>query len=326
MVGIGGAGKLGNKGYLGQSMRQAIWSYLLASVALLGVAPAVAAAQELEPRALTNAPVGVNFVLVAAGYVHGSLLLDPALPIEDGHAQVATLALGYLRTIGVFGLAGKIGFVIPSVTGTWRATLATGDTSTSRTGLGDPAVKLSVNFLGSPALTLGEFRSYRQSTVAGVSLVVSAPLGEYDPDRLINLGSNRWSFAPRLGVSQVVGRWVFEGYAGAALYTSNSNFYGGHTRTQDPFFDVQGHVIYAFRPRGDFWGAASVGYGWGGAATIDGAAKDALENVRLSAVVRLPLAPGHGLKLAYINGLLTGSGTDFDTFQLAYQYSWGGKR
>jgi len=32
------------------------------------------------------------------------------------------------------------------------------------------------------------------------------------------------------------------------------------------------------------------------------------------------------LKLVYINGLKTALGSDFDTFQLAYQYTWGGKR
>jgi hypothetical protein len=34
----------------------------------------------------------------------------------------------------------------------------------------------------------------------------------------------------------------------------------------------------------------------------------------------------HALKLVYINGLVTGLGADFDTFQIAYQYAWGGKR
>jgi hypothetical protein len=297
----------------------------LAAAALLGLPPLGAAAQELDPRALVNAPVGVNFLVVATGYLYGSLLLDPSVPIQNGHGHVGTLGLGYVRSIGLFGLAGKVGLVVPAATGTWKGDIATGDTSTSRTGFGDPMLKLSLNFIGSPALHMSEYRTYRQSTVAGLGIVVTAPLGQYYPDRLINLGSNRWSFTPRLGISQVLGRFALEGYADVQFYTANNDFFGGHTRTQKPFFDVQGHVVYNFRPRGDFWAAASVGYGWGGRTTIDGAEKDPLENVRTSAVLRVPLAPGHGLKFVYINGLLTGSGTDFDTFQLAYQYTWGGK-
>lgn len=300
--------------------------------ALFAIAPLVitlpassAAAQELEPRTLVNAPVGINFLLAATGYAYGNVLLEPSLPLENGSARVGTLGLGYVRTIGLFGMAGKIGLVIPAATGFWEATIGENDTSTTRTGFGDPALKLSVNFIGSPALTMSEFRSYRQTTVVGASIVVSAPLGQYFPERLINLGTNRWSFSPRLGASRFVGRWLLEGYAAASFYTTNGDFYGGKTLEQAPFYDVQAHAIYAIRGA-EMWAAGSAGYGWGGRTTIDGVPKSSIENIRVSATLRLPLARGHALKLAYINGFKTALGSDFDTFQVAYQYAWGGKR
>jgi hypothetical protein len=301
------------------SVRLAV-AFLL--VALLE-SPAVS--QELEPRSLVNAPVGMNFLVVSAGYLSGNLLLEPSLPIEDGKAKLGTLGLGYFRSIDFFGMAGRVGLVVPSATGSWEANFAGNDTSTTRTGFGDPILKLYVNFIGSPALTMGEFRSYRQSTVVGASLGVTAPLGQYFPERLINLGTNRWSFAPRLGASKFLGRWLIEGYASAAFYTTNDDFYGGQTLQQDPFYDVQAHAVYGIRGA-DLWAAGSVGYGWGGRSTIDGVPKSRIENVRISGVLRLPLARGHGLKLVYVNGLKTALGSDFDTFQLAYQYTWGGKR
>ena len=296
------------------------------AAATLSIATVVApvSAQELEPRALVNAPVGVNFLVVSGGFLYGNVLLEPSLPLDDGKARLGTLALGYQRSIDFFGMAGRVGFVIPTATGEWEATLAGRDTSTTRTGFGDPIVKFSFNFIGSPALRMSEFRSYRQSTIVGASIAVTAPLGEYFPERLINLGTNRWSFSPRLGASQIVGRWLFEGYATASLYTTNDDFYGGQTFEQDPFYDVQAHAIYGIRGA-DMWVSGSVGYGWGGRSTIDGVPKSQVENVRISGVLRLPLARGHALKLAYINGLKTALGTDFDTFQLAYQYTWGGK-
>lgn len=285
-----------------------------------------AAAQELEPRALVNGPVGVNFLVAAAGYAYGNVLLEPALPLEDGRARLGTLALGYVRILDVFGMVGRISAVVPTATGRWTATVAGVDTAADRTGFGDPAVKFAVNFVGSPALTLGEFRDYRQSTVVGAQLTVSAPLGQYYPDRLINLGTNRWAITPRLGASQVLGgRWVLEGYASAAFFTPNTDFFGGRRLEQDPFFDVQGHVVYGIRGT-EFWTAASLGYGWGGRTTVDGVAGRRITNARLSAVIRYPLARGHALKLAYINGLRTELGADFDTFQLVYQFAWGGRR
>jgi hypothetical protein len=283
-----------------------------------------AAAQELEPRALINSPQGRNFVLLAAGYAHGNLLLDPAVPLEDGNANLGSFAAGYLRSISLFGLASKISVVIPFATGTWTAVLNGVDTSATRTGFGDPGLKLSVNFIGSPSLRLREFASYRQSLVVGASVAVLVPLGQYYPDKLINLSSNRWTFAPRLGASQVLGKWIVEGYATGTFFTTNHDFFGGKTVSQDPLFDLQIHLIRLLNgPR--FWAAGSYGYAWGGRSTIDGVEKEPLKNERVSLVLGLPLARAHTLKVAYINGFRTQLGADFDTIQIAWQYAWGGK-
>ena len=296
-----------------------------AALVVVALAGTPLAAQELEPRALVNAPVGTNFLAVATGYLYGNLLFDPAIPLEDGQADLWTIAAGYIRSIGVFGQTGRIGFVVPFATGHWEGTFAGNDTSTSRTGFGDPVIKLAYNFIGSPALPLGEFARYRQSTVAGLSLAVSVPIGQYYPERLINLGTNRWNFSPRLGVSTLRGNWVVEGYFGATFFTANEDFFGGQRLTQDPLLDVQAHVIRQLGRPG-LWVAGSAGYAWGGTATISGVAKDPLENVRLSLVMRLPAGRQHAFKLAYINGLSTRVGSDFDTFQLVWQYAFGGRR
>jgi len=88
---------------------------------LLLLATAPLHAQELEPRALINAPVGTNFVLVSTGYLFGNVLLDPALPLENGEADVWTFAASFARAINFFGLAGKIGVGVPLATGRWSA-------------------------------------------------------------------------------------------------------------------------------------------------------------------------------------------------------------
>jgi len=279
------------------------------------------AAQELEPRALVNTPIGTNFVLVATGYLYGSVLLEPALPLEDGQADLWTLGTGYIRAINFFGLAGKVGFGIPFARGTWRATFNGADTSATRTGFGDPSIRLSVSFLGAPALSPSEFGSYRQGTVAGITMLVILPVGQYYPDRLINLGSNRWSVSTRFGVSQVLGKWMLEAYAGATLYTRNDDFFGGKELTQEPLFEGQLHFI-RFLGSARAWLAGSIGHASGARSTIDGVEKSSISNTRLSLSYRQPLGRHHSLKLAYINGLATRLGGDFDTFQVAWQYAW----
>ena len=282
-------------------------------------------AQELEPRALINAPIGTNFVIVASGYIYGNVLLDPAVPIEDLTADLWTVAAVYARSISFFGLAGKIGGAVPYATGTWNGRLSGIDTSVSRSGFGDPVLKLNVNFIGSPALPLSGFRSYRQSTVAGFSLAVTAPLGQYITGKLINLGSNRWTVSPRLGASKVLGSWYAEAYLGASFFTANTDFFGGQRLTQEPLFDSQAHLIRLLRGP-SFWIAGSVGYIWGGQSSLDGVPKTSIESVRASLTLRVPVARQHGLKLAYINGVSARFGGDFDTIQLAWQYVFGGKK
>ena len=48
-----------------------------------------------------------------------------------------------------------------------------------------------------------------------------APTGQYDLTRLINLGANRWSFKPELGLSRAWGQWALDGYASVWLFTEN---------------------------------------------------------------------------------------------------------
>ena len=58
-------------------------------------------AQSLEPRAYTNTPVGMNFLLAGYNYADGALLFDPSLPVTDANARVDMGFVGYVRSLGV---------------------------------------------------------------------------------------------------------------------------------------------------------------------------------------------------------------------------------
>ncbi len=47
--------------------------------------------QELEPRGLTNVPVGTNFAILGYAYAFGNILFDPALPLEDVNANTPSV-------------------------------------------------------------------------------------------------------------------------------------------------------------------------------------------------------------------------------------------
>ena len=142
-------------------------------------------------------------------------------------------------------------------------------------GFGTPAFRLSINLHGAPALALREFSAWKQDLIIGVSLQVSPPWAQYDADRIVNIGSNRWSFKPEVGISKAIGPWTLEAQAAARFFTDNDDFYGGNTRSQDPLYSLQGHVIYGFRS--GKWISVDGTYFAGGRSTINDARNNDLQ-------------------------------------------------
>ena len=84
-------------------------------------------------------------------------------------------------------------------------------------------------------------------TILGVALEVTVPVGEYHEEKLINLGTNRWTFRPQIGVVHSWGKWAAELTGSAFFFTDNDDFYQNTAREQDPLLALQGHLIYTFR-------------------------------------------------------------------------------
>jgi hypothetical protein len=92
-------------------------------------------------------------------------------------------------------------------------------------------VRLSVLLAGAPAMTPQQVATSRRRPIIGTSVTVSAPTGQYDPARLLNLGTNRWAFKPEIALSSPIGRrWLLDAYAGLWLTTANGSYYPGTAR------------------------------------------------------------------------------------------------
>ncbi len=208
-----------------------------------------ARAQQLEPRTYSNAPIGLNFLIAAYQYSWGDVLTDPSLPIKNVDAKVNEVALGYSRVLDFWGESGTLAVVLPYAWISASGQVEGQPESVERSGFADLGLRLSVNLLGAPALSLPEFRNYRQDTIVGLSLVVTAPTGQYDSTKLINVGTNRWSFKPEAGVSKALGQWILEADASVTFYTDNNEFLGNNVRQQEPLYALQLHAIYNFNPK-----------------------------------------------------------------------------
>lgn len=294
------------------------------TAALTIVAATPARAQTLDPRYYVNTPVGMNFAVGGFMYGWGSVLFDPTVPIEDAHLNFEGPAVGYARALDLWGLSGKasIGESVLCLhgSGVVQGTLEERDVC----GLSDLNVGLSVNVLGAPALGLREFRNYKQGFLLGASLNASVPVGQYDPDKLVNIGTHRWSIRPQVGASQTLGRLIIEGLASVTIFTTNNDFFGGHVRTQAPLYAGQVNLIYTFRS--GIWGSLGVTAYAGGRSTLDDvASRDITENWRLGGSLVIPVSRHNSLKLLGGTGLYARTGGNFSSVAASWVYLWGGR-
>lgn len=276
----------------------------------------------MDPRAYSNLPVGLNFLLAGYTYAQGELAFDPSVPLEDGRTRVHALPIAYVRSLDVLGYSGNLALVLPLVDLTATATLD-GVTEARRevSGLADPVLRMAVNFHGAPALRPAEFAAWRQDLIVGASLTVTAPFGQYDEDRLVNIGANRWSVKPELGVSQALGAWTVELAAGVTWFSRNDEFFNGHVRQQDPLYSVQAHVTRQLG-RGA-WGAFSLTYYDGGRSFIDGVARGGeLGGTRAGLTLSLPVDRRNAIRLSAHSGLAARTGSDFEGVGVIWQHVW----
>jgi len=293
--------------------------------ALLIGATASAHAQTLDPRSFVNTPVGMNFVLGGYSYSWGNVAFDPSIPIENAELTAQGGIAGYARAMNFRGLSGKVnaggGFVCADGSADVKGVRETRDVC----GMTDLSATASVNFIGAPAISLSEYPRYRQGFLMGASLGVTVPVGQYDDTKLVNIGAHRWSFRPQLGISQPMGRFIFEFLGAVTFYTRNGDFLNGHKRDQAPLYSGQLNVIYTFRS--GIWGAVGgLVYG-GGRTTLDGVpAIEILGNWRLGGTLVFPVSRHNSLKLLGSGGLYARTGGDFTNLAVSWVYAWGGRK
>ncbi len=290
--------------------------------ALAALAPP-ALAQDIEPRAYSNAPIGVHFLIGGYAYARGGAAFDSSLPITDPHLRTSSALVAYASVFDLWGKSAKIDAIVPY---TWLAGSAQyqGEPVDRKVnGFANSAYRLSVNLYGAPALPLDEFVKWHQDLIIGASLQVGAPWSQYDDTRLINIGTNRWSFKPEVGISKALGSWTLETTAAVTFYTVNHDFFGGNTRSQDPLYSIQGHVIYGFAS--GIWASLDATYFAGGRTTLNGTLNsDLQQNWRIGSTLALPVDRKNSIKFYASSGVFARTGNSYDLIGVAWQYRFGG--
>lgn len=305
-------------------MKNFVRGCLVVQLMLLFAWPCLA--EELDPRRWAHLPIDTNFVGTGYAYTKADIGFDPVLKIEDGQMELHSWVAKYIRTFSLFEKSARIDLTQAYQDGRWTGRLDGVPTTVKRSGWADTLVRFAINLYGAPPLQGKEYAVYRVATevetIIGAGLSVQLPTGEYMDDKLINLGTNRFTFRPQLGVVHSLGKWSVETTGAVALYTENDDFFNGRKLEQDPLYIIHSHLIYTFRP--GVWAGASVGYDCGGKSTVDGERKDdRKQEVAWALSLGFPVSRHLGVKVAYIGSRTQEStGIDSDTFIVGLSAFW----
>jgi len=282
--------------------------------------------EELEPRQWAHLPIDTNFIGTAYAYTAADIDFDPVLKIKNGELELHTWAAKYIRSFALFKKTARIELLQTYQKGYWSGLLDGIPSTLKRSGWYDTNLRFAINLYGSPPLRGKEYAAYRVATevetIVGAGLSVQMPTGAYLNDKLINLGTNRYTFRPQIGLVHSWGNWSLETTGLVALYTDNNEFFNGNKLEQDPLYIIHSHLIYTFRP--GVWAGASIGYDYGGRSSVGGMRKDDLrQNLAWAFSFGFPVSRQLGVKMSYIGTRTQESiGIDSDTFIAGLSAFW----
>ena len=298
---------------------------LLAMFTSTALALCNAYALEPTPRQWNHLPKDTNFFAAAYAYTEADIGFDPVLRIEDATMEQDSWALKYIRTFKLFEKSARVDITQAYQEAYWEGLLDGARASTARHGPSDTFVRFAINLYGAPPLGGKEYVKYRKNTstetIIGAGLAVRLPTGDYEEDKLLNLGQNRFTFRPQLGFMHTRGKWTVDLMTEIAFFTDNDDFYGGNKREQDPLFIAYGSLTYTFNP--GHWLAFSAGFDYGGESTINGVDKDDRRQDTGGALTyAYPLSRSSGLQFSYISTRTQESlGNDTDTIAVGLAIS-----
>ncbi len=213
-------------------------------------------------------------------YVNLGSNVSPAKDVilDNGIIDINALALPIVRT---FSLAGQLAQVFISTgVGNVGGVINADDRQyeiVDISGLLDASVMMRVGLINTPALDLENYAKRELKFQLSILAGFTAPIGQYDQSRRVNLGGNRWAF--KVGTPMIlpfnknkekVFQWEF--IPSVTFFGDNTQPFEGDVKTQKPLLWIEQHFSKNFS--NIFWASIDMGYQYGGATSLDGSSYD----------------------------------------------------
>jgi hypothetical protein len=270
-----------------------------------------------------NTPIDLNMAFGYYNLVDTNTPIDTSLPIDGLSLNANVYIARFARSFALDGRNTAVEILQPYAD--VSASFDDGQffTGTKHNGgMGDTQLVIAHNFFGGPALTAQEFATWTPGTFLSGALTVITPTGDYDKDRIINIGANRWVFKPELAFGTPIGPTWLEFNTYVSLFGDNDDYQGNSKLEQKPLFAIESHYSYTINRA--LWVGLDAIYNTGGETKIDGDNQDnKQENVLVGATMGFMLSPQFGGLIAYTDTVSERTGSpDVNTWTFRLQYVW----
>jgi len=308
----------------------ALLRLIVIAILAIGIFCPLQARAQMPARFYWKSLSGANaFPLIAESISGNTNPFDPAHTVTPGADFDATLVMaGYARTFSLFDRAAMAALILPMGRIEGDVTMAGRTFKQSASGFGDPMIEFDINLLGPKAQTsIPDVLRYEPGFSVDLLADVALPIGEYDSDKPLNLGQNRWYGRVGIPIVLQLGPWVpgkrttLE-LLPAVWFFGDNDDYVGQTMETDPMFQIDGHLTRDFTEH--FWGSLDAAWYTGGEATIDGVSGEKLDNLGLGFTFGYTINDNLGLTVSYKSTINDDSPGDLqmDNIMVSLVYGW----
>jgi hypothetical protein len=271
----------------------------------------------------------------------GAQQFDPAhfiYPNSDAEANV--MIANYARHFTLFNRASSLGvniaggsvdvdvntnlvppgFLPPGVT--------PGDSlGQSASGYADPSVQLDVNLFGtSPLKSTVDLVNYEPTWTIDAAVMLAFPVGQYDSDKLVNMGLNRWYGRFAVPIKYHFGAFSpgykssFELIPSVWLFAENDDFVGQKLEN-DPLWQLEAHLTHDFTRK--FFGSLDLLYRGGFQSEINGVESgEELDIGDLGFTLNYQLTDNSTIRTSYMSNVFGDSDLDTSVIRIQFVYAW----
>ena len=199
--------------------------------------------------------------------------------------------------------------------------------SQSSSGYADPNVQIVVNLLGTPPLkSTVDLLNYEPGWTLDAAVMLGVPIGEYDGDKFVNLGLNRWYGRLALPIKYHFGvfapgyRSSFELTPSVWLFAENDDFVG-QKLDNDPLWQLEAHLTHDFT-RG-FFGSLDALYRGGFQSEINSTqVGDELDVGNLGFTLNFQITDNVTMRTGYSSNVFGDDNLDNSILRMQFDYAW----